>query len=172
MTMDYQLIRSKRKTLAIEITRDARLVVRAPLRCPQAKIDRFLAEKQEWIALHLQKMRQRRENHPEPTAEEEALLRQKAKALLPLLVERYSAQMGVSSTGITVTGARTRFGSCSPKNRLCFSFRLMGYPLPAIEYVVVHELAHIRHKNHGPDFYAEIEKVLPDWKTRNQLLKQ
>lgn len=111
-------------------------------------------------------------NHPEPTAEEEVLLRQKARALLPGLVTQYAAQMEVQPTGITVTGARTRFGSCSPKNRLSFSFRLMSYPLAAIEYVVVHELAHIRHKNHGPDFYAEIEKILPDWRQRNQLLKK
>ena len=75
-------------------------------------------------------------------------------------------------TGITVTGAQTRFGSCSPKNRLCFSFRLMDYPMAAIEYVVVHELAHIRHKNHGPDFYKEIAAVLPDWQARRQLLKR
>ena len=80
--------------------------------------------------------------------------------------------MGVEPAGITVTGARTRFGSCSPKNRLCFSFRLMDYPMAAVEYVVVHELAHIRHKNHGPDFYKEIAAVLPDWQTRRQLLKR
>ena len=170
--MEYQLIRSKRKTLAIEITRDARLVVRAPLRCSQARIEQFLAEKQAWITLHLQKMQQRRENHPEPTPEEEIFLRQKARNLLPGLVNRYAVQMDVQPTGITVTGARTRFGSCSPKNRLCFSFRLMAYPDAAIEYVVVHELAHIRHKNHGPDFYKEIEAVLPRWREANQLLKK
>lgn len=170
--MEYQLIRSKRKTLAIEITRDARLVVRAPLRCSQARIEQFLAEKQAWITLHLQKMQQRRENHPEPTPEEEALLRKKARNLLPGLVNRYAVQMDVQPAGITITGARTRFGSCSPKNRLSFSFRLMDYPMEAIEYVVVHELAHILHKNHSAAFYAEIEKILPDWRTRNRLLKQ
>ena len=170
--MEYQLIRSKRKTLAIEITRDARLVVRAPLRCSQARIEQFLTEKQTWITLHLQKMQQRRENHPEPAPEEEARLRKKARDLLPGLVARYATQMDVHPTGITITGARTRFGSCSPKNRLSFSFRLMDYPMEAIEYVVVHELAHILHKNHSAAFYAEIEKILPDWRERNKLLKQ
>lgn len=170
--MEYQLIRSRRKTLAIEITREARVLVRAPLRCPQRDIHRFLQEKQGWIAAHLQKMQARREAHPEPTAEEEASLRQKARAVLPGLVEQYARFMGVEPQGITVTGARTRFGSCSPKNRLCFSFRLMGYPMEAVEYVVVHELAHITHKNHGPAFYKEIEKVLPDWRERNALLKK
>ena len=164
--MDYTLIRSRRKTLAIEITREARLLVRAPLGCPQRDIDRFLAEKQDWIAAHTARMQARREAHPEPSPEREAALRKRAR------VERYAARMCVQLAGITVTGARTRFGSCSPKNRLCFSFRLMEYPLPAIEYVVVHELAHIRHKNHGPDFYREISRVLPDWQARSALLKR
>lgn len=170
--MEYTLIRSKRKTLALEITREAHLVVRAPLRCPQREIERFLKEKEGWITLHMAKMQARREAHPEPTAEQEAVLRQKATEVLPPLVEKYAAVMGVQPAGITVTGARTRFGSCSPKNRLCFSFRLMAYPDAAIEYVVVHELAHIRHKNHGPDFYKEIEAVLPRWREANQLLKK
>ena len=170
--MEYTLIRSRRKTLALEITRDAKLVVRAPLRCPQREIDRFLQQKEQWIALHMAKMQARRESHPEPTAEQEAALRQKAKEILPALVAQYAARMGVEPAGITVTGARTRFGSCSPKNRLSFSFRLMEYPMEAIEYVVVHELAHIRHKNHGADFYKEIEAVLPHWREANQLLKK
>ena len=169
--MEYTLIRSKRKTLAIQITREAKLVVRAPLRCPRRDIDRFLREKEGWISAHLAKMQARREAHPEPTAAEEAALRQKAREILPPLVAKYAESMGVEPTGITVTGARSRFGSCSPKNRLCFSFRLMDYPIEAGEYVVVHELAHIRHKNHGPDFYAQVETYLPDWRERRELLK-
>lgn len=170
--MDYQLIRSRRRTLAIEITRDARVVVRAPMRCPKRDIERFVTEKQGWIDLHLARMQARAAAHPEPTAAQEAALRQKARDILPPLVARWAAVMGVEHTGITVTGARTRFGSCSPKNRLSFSFRLMEYPTAAIEYVVVHELAHIRHKNHGPDFYAEVAAFLPDWQERRQLLKK
>lgn len=170
--MEYQLIRSRRKTLAIEITREARVVVRAPLRCPQREIERFLKEKEGWIAAHLAQMQARREAHPEPTAEQEAALRQMARDILPGLVARWAEVMGVEPAGITVTGARTRFGSCSPKNRLSFSFRLMEYPMEAVEYVVVHELSHIRHKNHGPAFYAEVARFLPDWQARRQLLKK
>ena len=170
--MEYQLIRSRRKTLAIEITREARVVVRAPLRCPQRDIDRFLKEKEGWITTHLARMQARAAAHPEPTAEQETALRQRARDILPPLVDRWAAVMEVVPTGITVTGARTRFGSCSPKNRLSFSFRLMEYPMAAIEYVVVHELAHIRHKNHGPNFYAEVETYLPDWQARRNLLKK
>ena len=79
--------------------------------------------------------------------------------------------MGVCPTGMRITGARTRFGSCSGKNSICFSWRLMAYPQEAVDYVVVHELAHILHKNHGPAFYQCIESVLPDWRQRRALLK-
>ena len=79
--------------------------------------------------------------------------------------------MGLTYTGITITGAKTRYGSCSPKNRLCFSWRLMAYPESAIDYVVVHELAHIVHRNHGPEFHKLVESVLPDHKERRALLK-
>ena len=84
--MDYTLIRSRRKTLAIEITREARLLVRAPLGCPQRDIDRFLAEKQDWIAAHTARMQARREAHPEPSPEQESALRRQAREVLPPLV--------------------------------------------------------------------------------------
>ena len=90
----------------------------------------------------------------------------------PERVARYAARMGVRPAGITITGARKRFGSCSGKDRLCFSWRLMQYPQAAIDYVVVHELAHIRHKNHGPGFYAFVQEILPDWRERRALLKE
>ena len=85
---------------------------------------------------------------------------------------KYSEIMGLYPTGITITGAERRFGSCSGKNRICFSWRLMRYPEEAIDYVVVHELAHIRHKDHSKAFYACIEQVLPDWRERRKLLKE
>ena len=80
--------------------------------------------------------------------------------------------MGLVPAGIKITSARTRFGSCSGKNSICFSWRLMLYPPEAIDYVIVHELAHIRHHDHSPAFYALIEQYLPDWKVRMKLLKE
>jgi Predicted metal-dependent hydrolase len=167
----WELVRSRRKTLCIEITRDARVLVRAPLRQSERTILLFLRQRQGWVLTHLARRQASLAARPEPTAEEEAALRARARAELPPLVARWAGKMGVSYTGVTVTGARTRFGSCSPKNRLCFSFRLMCYPPEAVEYVVVHELAHILVKNHSPAFYAQVEKILPDWRERQALLR-
>lgn len=169
--MDYTLIRSSRRTMALEITRDGRLLVRAPQRAPQAVIDRFVASHADWIAAHLEKQRQRAQAHPPLTEDELAALRQKARDILPGRVAHYAEWMGVTPTGIKITGAKTRFGSCSAKNSLCFSLYLMAYPDTAVDYVVVHELAHIRHKNHSPAFYAEVARVMPDYRERRKLLK-
>lgn len=169
--MDYTLIRSSRRTMALEITRDGRLLVRAPQRAPQAVIDRFVASHTDWIAANLEKQRQRAQANPPLTEDEIAALRQKARDILPGRVAHYAGRMGVTPTGVKITGAKTRFGSCSAKNSLCFSLYLMAYPDAAIDYVVVHELAHIRHKNHSPAFYAEVAKVMPDYRERRKLLK-
>ena len=171
MIPPYQLLRSARKTLSLEIRRDGRLVVRAPLRTTQKQIDEFIANHEAWIASNLEKQRRRREARPEPSDQEREALVRLAMERLPGRVAHFAAIMGLYPAGITITGARTRFGSCSGKNRICFSWRLMQYPEEAIDYVVVHELAHIRHKNHSPAFYACVEQVLPDWRERRQMLK-
>ena len=171
MIPPYQLLRSARKTLSLEITRDGRLVVRAPLRTTQRQIDEFIANHEAWIASNLEKQRRRREARPEPSDQEREALVRLAMERLPGRVTHFAAIMGLYPAGITITGARTRFGSCSGKNRICFSWRLMQYPEEAVDYVVVHELAHIRHQNHSPAFYACVEQVLPDWRERRQMLK-
>ena len=169
--MDYILKRSSRRSVSIEITRDLAVLVRAPLLFPKGEIDRLVAARAAWIDEHLTRRREaiKAERQVDTV---EAALRARARAELPPLVERYAAQMGLHPTSVRITSAKTRFGSCSGKNGVCFSWRLMAYPLPAVEYVVVHELAHIRHKNHGAQFHALVERYLPDHRERRALLRQ
>jgi len=167
----YEIIRSARKTVGLEVTREGKLLVRAPYGVSGKEIERIVASHEAWIQRSLERQEQRRERHPEPDTEEKARLIARAKAELPGKVAQYAARMGVTPAGVTITGAQKRFGSCSGKNRLCFAWRLMAYPEAAIDYVVVHELAHIRYKNHGREFYAFIESVLPDYRERERLLR-
>ncbi len=169
--MNYTLVRSNRKTLCVSITPEGEVIVRAPQRLAKREIDRFVAAHAEWIAAHVEMARLRAEKYPEPDEAERAALIERAKAVLPPLVEKHARSMGVSPAGLKITGARRRFGSCSGKNSLCFSLYLMRYPMEAIEYVVVHELAHILEKNHGPAFYAVVAEEMPDYKVRAALLK-
>ena len=167
----YELIRSRRKTLALEITREGRLLVRAPLRCSQTRIDAFVTGPAAWIEKHLETQRQKAALRPPPPTEAEIqALKERAQSELPEKIVYWSEQMGVTPTGFKVTAARRRYGSCSGKNSLCFSCFLMNCPEEAVELVVVHELCHIREKNHGPRFYALLERYLPDWRERKKLL--
>jgi len=170
--IEYTLIRSTRRTLALEITRECEVIVRAPLRCSQREIDRFVDSRRSWIAekLALQQRRRAALLTLEPTPEQEQELRRRAAEVIPQRVAYYAPLMGMTPTGVRITSARTRFGSCNGKNSLCFSWRVMLYPPEAMDYVVVHELAHIRHHNHGREFWALVASVMPDYRHRQSLL--
>lgn len=170
---DYQVKRSKRKTISIEITKELCVLVRCPMRFPKREIEHFLAKNEAWISFHLETMKKRVEQEQKHKLNERQVsaLKEKAKEVLPQRIAYYSALTGLIPAGIKITSAEKRFGSCNAKDSLCFSFRLMLYPPEAVDYVVVHELAHIRYKNHGKQFYALIAQVLPDYKKRERLLK-
>ncbi|MBE6036376.1 MAG: M48 family metallopeptidase [Clostridiales bacterium] len=174
----YRLIRSYRRTISLEVTPNLEIIVRAPRFASKASIDAFVASRRDWIRKALERQKNRPQR-PELTPEELRILKEKARLYLPEKVAHYAGLMGLTPengplypTGLKITSAKTRWGSCSPKNSLCFSCRLMQYPEAAIDYVIVHELAHIYHKNHGPAFYKCVETYLPDYKARRSLLKE
>ncbi|MDR3085942.1 MAG: M48 family metallopeptidase [Christensenellaceae bacterium] len=168
----YTLIRSRRKTLAMQLDREGQLIVRAPLRLPLHEIERFVAEHEAWVQKQLRLREERLQKRPEPTQEEAEALKRQAGELLPQRVAFFSAQMGLFPSAVKINAAKERFGSCSAKNNLNFSCFLLRYPQEAIDYVVVHELAHIAHKNHGREFHALVESILPDYQARRALLRE
>lgn len=172
MSYDYRVIRSARRTVAIEVTREAEVIVRAPFNMRADDISRFVEEHEKWIMAQLIKQRRRAEIRPEPTDDEKDIYIKMAEDYFPRITEYYANIMGLEPAGIKITGAKKRFGSCNANNVICFSWRLMQYPEKAIDYVVVHELAHIKHKNHGKEFYECIEDVMPDYKERVKILKE
>ena len=169
--MEYTLIRSNRKTLSVEVTQEGQLVVRAPLRAAKKDIDTFLESRRDWIAGAMARQKERRDAHPPLTEAEMETLRQRAKAYLPGRVAYWAGRMGLHPAGVKITSAQKRFGSCSSKGNLCFSLYLMQYPTDSIDAVVVHELCHLRHMNHSPAFYREVERWLPDYHQRMRHLK-
>lgn len=170
--MNYTIVRSHRRTMAIQIKRDGRVVVRAPYVATDEEVRQLVEKHRAWIEKSLARQREApAASPPELTEQEMEELRRRGQEILPGRVVYWAARMDVLPTGIRITAARTRWGSCSGKNSLCFSLFLMRYPMEAIDAVVVHELAHIRHKNHGPDFYRLVEGTLPDYRQRIGLLK-
>lgn len=166
----YTAVYTARRSLCLELLPTGEALVRAPLGCPREQTDPFVDSHRRWLENH----RKRQEGRPasrEISREEEAALRRAAAELLPKRVAYYSALTGLTPRGIRITGAQKRFGSCSGDNRLCFSWRLMLYPPEAIDYVVVHELCHIRHHDHSPAFHALVGSILPDHEVRRKLLR-
>ena len=168
--MEYKLIRSQRKTVELSIDDELCPVIKAPLRMPQSDIDAFFEKHRRWVQKHTTEKRERLEKAA-VTPEREAAAKQNAMPYLSARTEYFAQIMGLAPTGIKITSAQKRFGSCSGRNSICYSWRLMLYPPEAIDYVVVHELAHIVHKNHGAEFYKLIEKYLPDYKERVKILR-
>lgn len=169
----YKIIRTDRRSLAIEVSRrDASVIIRAPRRLSNEVIESFVSEHRKFIEKNVEKVKLELEREELLLAEcDEDGLRKKAKEYLPGKIKYYSDMMELVPTGVKITSARTRFGSCSPKNSLCFSLYLMQKDERFIDYVIVHELAHIKHHNHGKSFYKLIEKYMPDYKERIRLGK-
>ena len=171
--LQYQLIRSDRRTIGLEITPRG-LLVRAPYWVKTAEIEQFLREKEDWIAAHTQKLQQRAalaEAQPKLTADELQALADEALRVIPERVRYYAPLVGVTVRGITIRNQRTRWGSCSSKGNLNFNCLLMLTPAEVIDSVVVHELCHRIEMNHSPRFYAEIRRVYPDYDKWNRWLK-
>ena len=161
--METKIIYSDRKTLCIKIEKDGCVTVRAPKKVSTREIENFVQNRAEIV--------QRSERLNALTENDIETLRRRAKEYIPRRTAELAAEMGVEFAGIKITAAKTRFGSCSGKNLLCFSLYLMSCPTAAVDAVIVHELAHILHKDHSERFYAQVERTMPDYYERKKLLK-
>ena len=169
--MDIEIIYSDRRTLSITV-KEGRVIVRAPRGVSRARIDSFVDKNREWIEKRIEITKNQRDPIAAMTDAQVKQLREAARVYLTAKTEEYAKSIGLKYGRITITGAKTRFGSCSSKGNISYSYRLMLYPEAAIDYVVVHELAHLLEMNHSRRFYAIIEKILPDYKERIKLLKK
>ena len=169
---EYTLIRSKRKTISVEVTSDLEVIVRAPLFKSQRAIDDFLLCRGEWIEKSIEKQKQRKEKRlPEPTDEEIKDLKKRAKEYLPKRCGYFAEIMGLEPSNIKITSAKKRLGSCSYDNRICFSYRVMMYTPDIIDYVIIHELAHIKEHNHSKRFYSLVQHYCPEYRKIEKLIK-
>ena len=166
--MQYTIVRTARKTIAIQITPDGRVVVRCPKRMSKAAVEQFVASKRSWIETHLEK---RGPMQPVLTEAELAALVARARIVFAQRAAWFATLVGVDYGRISIRKQHTRWGSCSGKGNLNFNCLLLLAPEPVLDYVVVHELCHRKQMNHSPAFWAEVERILPDYRQRRDWLK-
>ncbi|MGN0525944.1 MAG: M48 family metallopeptidase [Acutalibacteraceae bacterium] len=171
MKIQYELIRSKRKTISIQVDENCNVTVRAPRFVSQKRIDEFLEEKKFWLQEAITKQQEKSKNRVEYSKEDIEKMRNLAKEIIPQKVEHFSKIMGVTPASVKINSAKKRYGSCSGENNLNFSLYLMDKDEKFIDYVVIHELAHIKHHNHSKEFYSFIEQFMPNYKEISDMYK-
>lgn len=174
MTGEIKLIRSGRKSISVEVTRDCEVIVRAPYRMPKMDIEKFLADRTEWISKHLSEMRERMEkSDSSPAFSEEELdrMNKSMQSKVPARVEYFSRIMGLEYGRITVRPMVSRWGSCTSEKNLCFNTLLDLVPEYVLDYVVVHELCHTVEMNHSRAFWGLVSRQIPDYAERRKWLR-
>ena len=168
--MEYRILRSSRKTIALQITPEGTVLVRCPNRMPKWQIQQFVDSKKTWIEAHLQKIAAR-PAAPKLTQQELKALAKQAAKDLPERAARFAPLVGAGYGRITIRAQRTRWGSCSGKGNLNFNCLLMLAPEAVRDYVVVHELCHRKEMNHSARFWQQVERILPEYRDSKKWLK-
>lgn len=176
--LTYRIVRSERKTLSVSIQPDCTITVRAPRSVSDSQIRRFLIEKQHWLITKYLEAKQKQETIPcsDLTDTQHAALTRRyidaAKEYFPKRVAYFHQFTGGTYSRITIRDQKTRWGSCSSKGTLSFNWRLMLAPPAILDYVVVHELCHLRHMDHSPAFWQAVGEVFPDYASARKWLRK
>lgn len=171
--MEYRLIYSKRTTIGIQITTSGEVVVRAPKCCSRSIIESILNKKKNWIQEQIAIQKAAMQNKQPPfSAKEKEAYRREAKELIERKAKNYSERMQITYHRITIREQKTRWGSCSSKGNLNFNWRLILAPESVLDYVVIHELAHLIELNHSSRFYQIVERWMPDYRTQQEWLRK
>ena len=212
--MTIEIIRSRRRTISIEVKDDARLIVRAPYHVRENEITGFVEKKGPWIRKARKTVKRQELERPRKTFSDgddffylgkpyrlniayggaRALVfndafilspdhrarakefftgwyKEEASRMIRERLELYSSMSGLKYSGIKITGAKRRWGSCARTGRLTFSWRLVMAPREVLDYVIVHELAHLEHMNHSKSFWAKVRSIYPEYEKHKRWLK-
>lgn len=172
---NVEVRRSKRKSATIKITADMQIVVFVPLYVSDNEIERMVISKSKWIDEHMLKVQStidERSKLEKITFEQVKELADQAVEYIPKKVKYYAEKENFVYNKITIKNLVSRWGSCSTKGNLNFNCLLMLMPDYVIDYIVVHELCHLREMNHSEKFWAEVEKIMPDYQRAELWLKQ
>ena len=173
------MVYSRRRSLALEIKTDGQVIIRAPEGISEGVLMEFVRTRQEWILKKWFDSETKRRNlaqvFPHDYEEDpklEAAYRRKARERIGQRTAYFAALMGVTYGRISIRSAKTRWGSCSSEKNLNFNWKLILALPEVLDYVVIHELCHLKEMNHSKAFWDEVEKVMPEYETYKLWLKE
>ena len=166
MNQQIKIIRQNRKTLSLKVDRNGEIIVKAPRYVFQKTIDSFIEKNTSWI----EKQRKSKQNSlldPNQVTE----YKREARDIIVPRVAEFAQKYGFTYNSVKITSAMTRWGSCTSKRNLNFTYRLALAPDEVRDYVIVHELCHLRQMNHSKKFWKEVASIMPDYKIQEKWLK-
>lgn len=167
----YEAVRSRVKRLNLHVRRDGTVAVSIPLRTDWEQADAFVAANLDWIRAAQARQQARAQRDARPLPDRETALAH-FTAMSDQVYPAFAQVLGGQKPTIKVRSMVSRWGVCAMnKRQITFALQLYNMPAAAQIYVVVHEYCHFLQPNHSPAFWAEVEKLLPDWKARRDLLK-
>lgn len=172
---ECEVIRADRKSVSIRVKENGTVEVRIPRLLSLARLDELLTQKVEWIRKTRALLPEEEPVSLQEQSRIQALekrFRRAAAEYIPSRVLYYQKLTGGQYARIVIRDQKTRWGSCSSNGTLSFNYRLMLAPPKVLDYVVVHELCHLKHMDHSPAFWQAVEQVLPEYKTQKQWLKE
>lgn len=169
MAVDVELrVSARARYLRIELPFGGPPLVVVPRGTPRDRVERFVAERHGWI----ERQRARQVPRLDLPAVTEAQGRRCARALVGAIAEREAAALGVAFARIRIADQRSRWGSCSARGTLSFNWRLALAPPEVLDYVVVHELCHLREANHSRRFWSLVEAARPGYRAQRAWLRE
>ncbi|MFC1656229.1 M48 family metallopeptidase [Patescibacteria group bacterium] len=170
-----KLIKSNRRTLSLTIEQDGTVTIRAPKRISQAHIDNFLKEKKKWIIKHIEKVKERQKQSEDFSQKIDGTkipqYKKRARQIITERADHFSEKHNLPYKSIRLSSAKTRWGSCGPTNNLNFNWIIMFAPPEVVDYLVVHELAHTKHRHHQKSFWKLVEEIDPGYKKNRKWLR-
>lgn len=171
--IDYKIRRSNRaKRLRIAVYCDTSIVITVPLGINENKVERFIVEKTNWIISKLKYFEQFKHNFIMDNSKENYLkYKFKALKLAERKIEHYNKVCNFKFNKINIKNQKTRWGSCSKKKNLNFNYKIVLLPERIADYIIIHELCHLKEFNHSRKFWNLVAKLTPDYLNIKEELK-
>lgn len=160
------------RSIRLSIKSGGRMTVTAPVFFPQSKVEKFLIQQTDWILEKLKFYEQKAAVSIFPHGHKDFLLnKSKALKLVRENLAKLNAVYNFKYNKVTIRNQSSRWGSCSRDGNLNFNYKMVYLSQEVSEYIVAHELCHLKEMNHGPNFWRLVALTIPHWKTLRKQLK-